>query len=108
MLSAGFKFICCSTEDDADNPKITWHENLLGMENLQVRQQEINNQVTMTFLAANNDHTNDILRPDHRRNKSLQSLTKNPLPSKKYSLVSSLYALSKSSGLKVNDFLDLN
>ena len=27
MLSAGFKFICCSTEDDADNPKITWNEN---------------------------------------------------------------------------------
>jgi hypothetical protein len=57
MLSAGFKFICCSTEDDADNPKINWNENLLSLENLEVRQQEINNQVTMTFVAANNDFT---------------------------------------------------
>lgn len=100
MLSAGFKFICCSTEDDADNPRITWQENLLVMDNLQVRQQEINNQVTMTFLAANNEIAGEF---GHKRNKSEQSHAR--FINEKYSLVKSLGRLSKASGMKLTDFL---
>jgi hypothetical protein len=98
MLSAGFKFICCSTEDDADNPKITWHENLLGMENLEIRHKEINNQVTMTILAGYNELN------QNRVDKSQEAIGKG-LGVKKYKgLASSLYSLSKASGIKVYDF----
>jgi hypothetical protein len=68
MLSAGFKFMCCSTEDDADNPKINWNENLLSMQNLQVREQEINNQVTLTFVAGGNEFVSETPNFMHRKN----------------------------------------
>lgn len=100
MLSAGFKFICCSTEDEGDNPKITWHENLLVLENLQVRQQEINNQVTMTFLAANNE---GVIEHNHRHTRS-QELFKTKTNNKPQSLINSLASLSRASGYKLTDF----
>ncbi|OMJ82635.1 hypothetical protein SteCoe_16616 [Stentor coeruleus] len=107
MLSAGFKFICCSTEDDADNPKITWHENLLSMENLQVRQQEINNQVTLTFVAFNNDFTAEGTGLFHRKNKSQDSYSRySPIFHKKTSLVSSLYSLSKATNTNIAETIE--
>ena len=103
MLSAGFKFICCSTEDDADNPKITWHENLIVLENLKMRQQEINNQATITFLAAN-EYTSEA---GQKRLKSQESLTRVVTENlKAQSLVNSLHSLSKGSGLRVMNLLE--
>ena len=76
------------------------------MDNLQVRQQEINNQVTMTFLAANNENPLDMITPSHKRNRSQDSLNKILSPVvNKVSLVNSLYSLSKASGIKISNLI---
>lgn len=98
MLSAGFKFMCCSTEDDADNPKITWNENLLSMQNLQIRQEEINNQVTLTFVAFNNEVEE---KPEKKFSKDFI-----PKNRSKKKILSSLATLSKATGTNVLELLE--
>ena len=100
MLSAGFKFMCCSTEDDADNPKINWNENLLSMQNLQVRQEEINNQVTLTFVAVNNEPALEAVCRKHPSYKTIGKVAKN-----RRKLIKSLQCLSKASGVSVGQVL---
>lgn len=92
--------MCCSTEDDADNPKITWHENLLSMQNLQIRQEEINNQVTLTFVAFNNEAEG---KPDNKQPKDLFPKAQ---PRKKSRLLSSLSTLSQATGMNVLEILE--
>lgn len=87
--------MCCSTEDDADNPKINWNENLLSMQNLQVRQQEINNQVTLTFVAVNNELEGKV------GNKG----GKGGFGKRKREILRSLAVLSKATGMNVLEVL---
>ena len=55
MLSAGFKFICCSPEDEEADPEVEWTENILSLELLQYRERRIRQKVSTTFSALNSE-----------------------------------------------------
>ena len=92
--------MCCSTEDDADNPKINWNENLLSMQNLQVRQQEINNQVTLTFVAVNNEFEGKV------GNRGIREGGKGGLGKKNKEVLGSLGVLSRATKMNVLEVLE--
>jgi|688.fasta_scaffold1265607_2 hypothetical protein len=53
MLSAGFKFICCSQEEDEESPSIIWTTNILSYENIKAHEERVRYKVCSTIHSVN-------------------------------------------------------
>mmetsp|Transcript_26742 Transcript_26742/g.48188 ORF Transcript_26742/g.48188 Transcript_26742/m.48188 type:complete len:104 (-) Transcript_26742:1923-2234(-) len=88
MLTAGFKFMCCAVEEDADD--IVWHTNLLSFEHIQAHQLKLKGKENRTFVQS-------FSKPNagnHRRTQSADYRYK-PKQKKKRSVVSSVALLKR-------------
>lgn len=101
MLTAGFKLMCCTVEDNADD--IVWHTNLLSFEHLQAHQIKIKGKENKTFVQS--FHRSAVA--SHRRTQSADYRTR-PKRTNKRSVVASLALLKRKFEVDLSLYTSMN